>query len=196
MSNVFFNCFANNCFSESQRSKEGNFLFKTLVRNNCKFHNRWGRNDFTKAQFPALGMHISKSTEKEFPDSPVLRTTNFHCIAQVQSLVRKLGSHKPCGAAKKEKRAQKSARNNLKAISSVQSLSCVQLFATPWIAARQACPSPTLGAYSNSSQSSRWRHPAISSSVIPFSSCPQSLPASGSFPTSQLFAWGGQSIGV
>ena len=44
--------------------------------------------------------------------------------------------------------------------------------------------------------SSQWCHPAISSSVIPFSSCPQSLPASGSFPTSQLFAWGGQSIGV
>ena len=44
--------------------------------------------------------------------------------------------------------------------------------------------------------SSQWYHPAISSSVIPFSSCPQSLPASGSFPTSQLFAWGGQSIGV
>ena len=44
--------------------------------------------------------------------------------------------------------------------------------------------------------SSRWCHPAISSSVVPFSSCPQSLPASGSFPMSQLFTWGGQSIGV
>ena len=50
--------------------------------------------------------------------------------------------------------------------------------------------------YSNSSPSSQWCHPAISSSVIPFSSCPQSFSASGSFPTSQLFAWGGQSIGV
>ena len=50
--------------------------------------------------------------------------------------------------------------------------------------------------YPNSSPSSQWCHPAISSSVIPFSSCPQSFPASGSFPTSQLFAWGGQSIGV
>ena len=57
------------------------------------------------------------------------------------------------------------------------------------------CPS-TPGAYSNSCPSSRWCHPAISSSVVPFSSCPQSLPASGSFPMSQLFAWGGQSIGV
>ena len=58
------------------------------------------------------------------------------------------------------------------------------------------CPSPTSGVHSNSCPSNRWCHPAISSSVIPFSSCPQSLPASESFPMSQLFAWGGQSIGV
>ena len=62
--------------------------------------------------------------------------------------------------------------------------------------ARPPCPSPTLGAYPNSRPSSRWHHPAISSSVILFSSCPQSFPASGSFPMSQLFARGGQSIGV
>ena len=62
--------------------------------------------------------------------------------------------------------------------------------------ARPPCPSQIPGVYSNSCPSSRWCHPAISSSVVPFSSCPQSLPASGSFPTSQLFAWGGQSIGV
>ena len=62
--------------------------------------------------------------------------------------------------------------------------------------ARPPCPSPTPGAHSNSRPSS-WRcHPAISSSVIPFSSCPQSLPASESFPVSQLFTWGGQSTGV
>ena len=58
------------------------------------------------------------------------------------------------------------------------------------------CPSPTPGVHSNSCPSSRWCHPAISSSVVPFSSCPQPLPASESFPMSQLFAWGGQSIGV
>ena len=52
------------------------------------------------------------------------------------------------------------------------------------------------GVHSNSCPSSRWCHPTISSSVVPFSSCPQSLPASGSFPMSQLFAWGGQIIGV
>ena len=62
--------------------------------------------------------------------------------------------------------------------------------------ARPPCPSPTPGVYPNSCPSSRWCHPAISSSVMPFSSCPQSLPASGSFPMRQLFAWDGQSIGV
>ena len=58
------------------------------------------------------------------------------------------------------------------------------------------CPSPTPGVHSNSCSSSRWCHPSILSSVIPFSSFPQSLPASESFPMSQLFAWGGQSTGV
>ena len=62
--------------------------------------------------------------------------------------------------------------------------------------ARPPCPSPTPGVYPNSCPSSQWCHPAISSSVVPFSSCPQSLPASESFPMSQLFTWGGQSIGV
>ena len=62
--------------------------------------------------------------------------------------------------------------------------------------ARPPCPSPTPRVYSNTCLASWWYHPAISSSVIPFSSCPQSLPASGSFPVSQLFAWGGQTIGV
>ena len=62
--------------------------------------------------------------------------------------------------------------------------------------ARPPGPSPTPGIYSNSCPSSQWCHPAISSSVITFSSCPQSLPASGSFSTSPFFAWGGQSIGV
>ena len=58
------------------------------------------------------------------------------------------------------------------------------------------CPSSTPGVHSNSYLSSRWCHPAISSSVVPFSSCPQSLPASESFPMRQLFPWGGQSTGV
>ena len=62
--------------------------------------------------------------------------------------------------------------------------------------ARLPCPSPTPGVYPNSCALSWWCHPAITSCVLPFSSCPQSLPASGSFPVSQLFAWGGQSIGV
>ena len=61
---------------------------------------------------------------------------------------------------------------------------------------RPPCPSPTPGVHSNSCPSSRWCHPAISSSVVPFSSCPQSLSVSESIPMSQLFAWGGQSTGV
>ena len=61
---------------------------------------------------------------------------------------------------------------------------------------RPPCPSPTPGIHSDSRPSSPWCHPTISSSVVPFSSCPQSLPASESFPVSQLFAWGGQSTGV
>ena len=76
-------------------------------------------------------------------------------------------------------------------------LTCVRLFATTWIAARQASLSIT-----NSRSLLKLMpiksgcHPAISSSVIPFSFCPQSLPASGSFPMSQLFTWGGQNTGV
>ena len=74
----------------------------------------------------------------------------------------------------------------------------VWLFATPWTAqhTRLPCPSPTPGVHPNSRPSSQWCYPAIASSVIPFSSCPQSLPASGSSPKSHLFAWGGQSIRV
>ena len=91
---------------------------------------------------------------------------------------------------------------NFYSFSSVQSLSRVQLFATPWITAHQASLSITnsrssfkLMSIDLVMPSSWWCHPAISSSVVPFS-CPQSLPAWGSFLMSQLFAWGGQSIGV
>ena len=88
---------------------------------------------------------------------------------------------------------------------SVQSLSSVQfsrsvvsdsLWPHELQHTRPPCPSPTPGVHSSSHPSSPWCHPAISSSVVPFSSCPQSLPASESFPMSQLFAWGGQRIGV
>ena len=61
---------------------------------------------------------------------------------------------------------------------------------------RPPCPSPTPRVHPNSCRLSWWCHPAISSSVVPFSSCPQSLPASESFPMSQLFTWGGQIIGA
>ena len=62
--------------------------------------------------------------------------------------------------------------------------------------AKPPCPSPTPRVHSDSRPGSRWCHPAMSSSVVPFSSYPQSLPASESFPMSQLFTWGGQSTGV
>ena len=82
-------------------------------------------------------------------------------------------------------------------MSSVQSLSPVWLFAThEQQHARPPCPSsPTPGVHPNPCPLSRWCHPTISSSLIPFS-CPQSFPASGSFPMSQLFASGGESIGI
>ena len=81
--------------------------------------------------------------------------------------------------------------------SSVQSLSRVRLFATPWTAAHQASLSITNSRSLPKLMSmSRWCHPTISPSVVPFSSCPQSFPASGSFPMSQPFASGGPSIGV
>ena len=76
--------------------------------------------------------------------------------------------------------------------SSVRPLSCARIFVTWWT----PCPSPTQGVYSDSSPLNRWCYPTISFSVIPFSFCPKSFPASGSFPMSQLFASGGQSIGV
>ena len=95
--------------------------------------------------------------------------------------------------------ARRSNQSILKDMSSVQfSCSVVSNPLQPHESqhVRPPCPSPTPGVHSNSCPSSRWWHPAISSSVIPFSSCPQSLPAWGSFPMSQLFAWGGQSTGV
>ena len=81
--------------------------------------------------------------------------------------------------------------------STVQSLIHVRLFVTPWLHhARPPCPSPTPGAYSNSCPLSWWCHPTISSFVVPFSSCLQSFPASGSFPMSQFFTSDGQRIVV
>ena len=74
--------------------------------------------------------------------------------------------------------------------------SCLTLWPHELQHARSPCPSPTPRCSLNSCLSSRWCHPAISSSVVPFSSWPQSLPASESFPMSQLFAWGAQSTGV
>ena len=84
----------------------------------------------------------------------------------------------------------------LQYISSVESLSHVRFFVTPWTTAQQASLSPTPAACSNSCPLSLWFHSTISSSVVPFCSCLQSFTASGSFPMSQFFSSGGQSIGV
>ena len=121
--------------------------------------------------------------------SPVIQWlghSTFIARGWVQSLVRELRSCKLWGMAKKKK-------------NSVQfSCSVVSNSLRPHESqhVRPPCPSPTPWVHSNSRPSSQWCHPVISSSVVPFSSCLQSLPASESFPMSQLFAWGGQSTGV
>ena len=95
------------------------------------------------------------------------------------------------------KNTEKDKKENKTCLVVVWSLSRVQLFATPWTVARQASlPSPSPRACSNSSPLSQWCHPTISSSVVPFSSCLQSFPASGSFLISRLSESGGQSIGA
>ena len=88
-----------------------------------------------------------------------------------------------------------SVRNYIQ-FSSVQSFSMSNSLRSHEEHARPPCPSPTPRVHPNSCPSCQWCHPTISSSVVPFSSCPQSLQTSGSFPMSQLFAWGGQNIGV
>ena len=98
------------------------------------------------------------------------------------------------------KKKNSTFRSRLRCLHSVQFSSVAQLCPTlrprELQHTRPPCPSPTPRVHSDSCPSSRWCHPAISSSVVPFSSCSQSLPASGSFPMSQLFSWGGQNIGV
>ena len=129
-------------------------------------------------------------------DSPG-QNTGMSCHALLQGILPTQGSNPGlphCRCIPYWRNHQESPSGQVR---SGQSLSRVRLFATPWITARQRpCPSPTPGVHSDSRPSSQWCHPAIWSSVVPFSSCPQSLPASETFPMSQLFAWGGQSTGV
>ena len=129
-------------------------------------------------------------------DSPG-QNTGMSCHALLQGILPTQGSNPGlphCRCIPYWRNHQESPSGQVR---SGQSLSRVRLFATPWITARQhPCPSPTPGVHSDSRPSSQWCHPAIWSSVVPFSSCPQSLPASETFPMSQLFAWGGQSTGV
>ena len=120
----------------------------------------------------------------EFPGSPVVRNAMLLLLrALVQSLVRELRSYKLCSVAQKK-------------IFSIQFRSVAQ--SCDWAPqhTRPPCPSPTPGVHPNPCPLSQWCHPTISPSVVPFSSCPQSFPASGSFQMSQPFASGGQSIGA
>ena len=116
------------------------------------------------------------------------------------SLIGKPRSCKPSGRAKEKKKKTKTAtttkhKSMKTTFSSVQfnrSVMSDSLRSHELQHARPRCPSPTPGVHSDSHPSSQWCHPAISSSVVPLSSCPQSLPASESSPMSQLFTWGGQ----
>ena len=126
----------------------------------------------------------------------------FHCIYvphHVLAIVNSVGAIKCLKNSRTICRALNFLSNLFIEFSSVQfSCSVVSNSLRPHESqhARHPCPSPTPGVHSDSRPSSRWCHPAISSSVVPFSPCPQSLPASESLPMSQLFTWGGQSIGV
>ena len=119
------------------------------------------------------------------------------CFCFLSFLVQHLKNICPCASCNLKKNVH-STRTRIFLFSSVQWLSRVQLFPTPPESqhARPPCPSPIPGVHSDSCPSSQWCHPAISSSVTLFSSCLQSLPASGSFPMSQLFTGGGQSTGA
>ena len=132
-------------------------------------------------------MALSPETENWHQNACVNKTCHFfNSLPKAQTLFRRFTNWAP-------------KPKFLCLVSSVQFISSVMsdsLWPHELQHTRPPCPSPTPGVHSNSHPSSWWCHPAISSSVIPFSSCPQCLPASESFPVCQLFTWGGQSIGV
>ena len=123
---------------------------------------------------------VFKKDYGDFPDSPVVETLISNAGVQFWSLVRELRSHMPVA----------------KSVKISHSVMSDSLWPHESQHTRPPCLSPTPRVYPKPCPSSQWCHPTISSSVVPFSSCPQSLPASGSFLMSQLFAWGGQSTGV
>ena len=132
----------------------------------------------------ALSLQISSISWKSIQFSK-----QSHCVSRKEMVVPRMGGRK-----QQQKRGLHAVQSN--SVQFSRSVMSDSLQPHELQHARPPCPSPTPGIYSNSCPLSQWCHTAISSSVIPFSSCPQSLPASGSFPTSQLFAWGGKSIGV
>ena len=132
-------------------------------------------------------------------DPPGSSTSEHSVFPKLQNWTSELGD--PCGWEGRALRPLPDPPTRFPGmeISSVQ-FSCSVVSDCLWLCrlqdARPPCPWPTPGVYPNSCPLSQWCHPTISSSVVPFSSCPQSFPASGSFPLSQFFASGGQSVGV
>ena len=113
-----------------------------------------------------------------------------------KSLLRNLGKSEELSENIIIHQLDKERQGFLHFVVAVYSLSAIQLFVIPWKRAKLPCRLPSPGVCSNSCPLSQWCHPTISFSVIPFSSCLQSFPVSGSFPVSQFFASGGRSIGV
>ena len=132
----------------------------------------------------ALSLQISSISWKSIQFSK-----QSHCVSRKEMVVPRMGGRK-----QQQKRGLHAVQSNSVQFSHSVMSDSLQPHESQH--ARPPCPSPTPGIYSNSCPLSQWCHTAISSSVIPFSSFPQSLPASGSFPMSQLFTWGGQSNGV
>ena len=133
---------------------------------------------------------LAPNTVDENTPAPLSITVNFQ---NTRKILQTFTENKRGSRGSSYRRNQKNRKQNGFQFSSVHSVVSNSLRPHGLQHARLPCPSPTLGACSNSC---RWCHPTISSSVVPFSFCPQSFPASGSFQMSQLFASGGQSIGV
>ena len=167
----------------------------------------WVRHDFSSKQqdidyhelFSTLMLHVYPTVYFFF--SRFVRTCGSESFSYlVSKLIRNAqnigfcltGIYVACGFTS----ARKTWRGNFSSVQFSCSVTSDSLRPHDSQHARPPCPSPSPGVHSNSCSSSQWCPPAISSSVVPFSSCPRSLPASESFPMSQLFAWGGQSIGV
>ena len=169
----------------SKKKKVKYHLFFSPLNPGAYLHWRWQENSFINHCFMLVrrmrDLHVKRRLLKEQPED-CLRSVTFpagYCFLTKTFLLRGWGGGWLSG----------SVQFSPSVVSS-------SLWPHESQHARPPCPSPTPGVHPNPCPLSQWCHPAISFSVIPFSSCPQSLPASESFPMSQLFSWGGQSTGV